>query len=226
MVNAVGREKVLNNVASNINLFLNDASRNWECLIVVFADEEKLPAEKLEVIPEKCSIFRSVGSGWGSNLLLLDPKILEFLFDYIFILLDDLFLLQNGPNAVDLTKAVLKMQTYNIDIFSPRVYGSTYEHMYSDLHKDGSDCLHEVQVLEIFATIYTMEMWRCMYHYFEPQNEGGWCYDRCASEFCPGALQVVDKKYATPFTGKDVAKPLKTENKGSFDICRKFNCNI
>lgn len=52
----------------------------------------------------------------------------------------------------------------------------------ASLYKIGHSC----EVIEIFATIFTLDAWKCWWNMLQPNlNPSGWGYDLCYTNLCP-----------------------------------------
>jgi hypothetical protein len=79
----------------------------------------------------------------------------------------------------------------NVSAITPAVQGATHGATSPKLFPAWNACVAHVPFIEIYATVFTNEGWRCFYHLLHHTGGGGWCYDLCFAHHC-GRQTAVD----------------------------------
>lgn len=115
-------------------------------------------------------------------------------YTHVMILLDDIQL----PYTFRLGELMNVMIRNNLSVISPTIIGATYPattcvfcrpRLRTDKGKvtkvSALHTGHKTQVIEIFATLFTLSAWSCWWNLLQPSlNSVGWGYDRCMYNFC------------------------------------------
>jgi hypothetical protein len=101
----------------------------------------------------------------------------------VMVLLDDAELVQSSFNF---QKMLQIMDTNQLMVASPRVQGAHCPTMHRnnkfDVHALDKAVGHESEVVEIFATLFTLDGWGCWHEMMDPENNPyGWGYDYVSS---------------------------------------------
>jgi len=191
--NAVGKTSNLELVKhSRKTSFIKD---EWDCVVFMYAFEDSIPEdhEILKALRDEldCSIPRMPGVMWGNFLQFITPTFADN-YDYVALILDDVFLPDRGDHKVDPGKLIEEMKANKIAVMSPGIVSDTYK--FSDiaraqgLHED----IVEVQFIETYVQFFTRESWSCFYNMLHYSGSRGWCYDMCLKQKCPEARLGID----------------------------------
>jgi hypothetical protein len=115
-------------------------------------------------------------------------------YTHVMILLDDIQL----PYTFRLSDMMSIMTRNNLSVISPTIIGATYPattctfckpRLRTEKGKTSklSDMRvgHKVEVIEIFATLFTLSAWRCWWDLLQPRlNSIGWAYDKHMYRYC------------------------------------------
>ena len=196
---------VINAVAKINNLPLVEHNRrhifksdSWDCIIFNVATDEMIPdsndyIQKLQDELE-CSIIRKPGSHWGDFLMFVLPSFVSN-YEYVTILLDDVYFPSEGKRALQPNKVVEKMKELNIGSMQPLVRGDTYNEVGISRGADAMDCILEVKEIEMYAQFFSRDAWECYYKMLDYEGPKGWCYDICMPEKCPDVVQAFDARF-------------------------------
>lgn len=184
--NALGRPSNLVLVEyARRNIF---PSHTWDCVAFMFAPEYMIPDSNVHLrtlIDELgCTIPRTPGIFWGHFLQYLLPTFTSK-YDYIAIVLDDIFMPDRGENAVNATKLIESMQKFDIDVITPAILGDTYNSIALSQSKRLENCIVERRFIETFVQIFSSHAWECFYKMLHHEGGRGWCYDFCFKKKCP-----------------------------------------
>lgn len=167
----------------------------WDCVAFMFAKEDRIPKnnENLKKLQNElqCTIPRTPGIFWGDFLQFMVP-VFTSNFDYIALVLDDIFMPIQGQYTVNATKLIERMETYDIDVIQPAIVGDTHS---SIKRADGNNmtrCIVEVPAIETYAQIFTKDAWECFYSMLDYDGSRGWCYDLCFKPHCPNLKLAID----------------------------------
>jgi len=251
--NAIGRvENLPLIVDSRSNIFPPSNTTyniSWDCVAFMYVSEKMIPDDNLYLLQLRkklnCTIVRSPGIHWGTFLLFLTPEFVSH-YQYISLILDDIYIPHSGTYAVNSTTIIHQMERLNIDVFSPSIVRDHHKTM-DPLFRMDEGCVVRIKTMETFVQIFTREAWNCFYKMLHHSGERGWCYDICYNQVCPNLTLAVDfhmrayhtdsydirKDYSNVLrgTGLEDYKPgNKIKELGYFDtdpyaICHKWNCN-
>ena len=194
--NALGRQQNLTLVEhSRRNIFKPD---EWDCVAFMFGKGDRIPDddEHLVVLRDElgCSISRTPSSitwDWGTFLQYISPTFVSN-YDYIALVLDDVFIPDRGSRAVNPNKLIKDMKTHNIDVMSPSIMGYSHGLRQVALDESVDGCLMEVDMLETFVQLFTRDAWECYFNMLHFTGGKGWCYDLCFQSQCPDFRMAQD----------------------------------
>ena len=193
--NALGRQHDLALVEhSRRNVF---KPGEWDCVAFMFGKGERIPDDDkhLSILRDElnCSISRSshMTWDWGTFLQYISPTFVSN-YDYVALVLDDMFIPDRGERKVDPTKLIGQMKKHNIDVMSPSIMGDS--HGFRQVAIDGNvdGCLMEVDMIETFVQLFSREAWDCYYNMLQFTGGRGWCYDICFQSQCPHLRMAQD----------------------------------
>jgi len=225
---AVGRKESLQAVSHNIYRHFS----GWDCIVFVWASEYDLSSnnsKEFQKIANMCTIKRHENMNWGDFLFKISPAMLkEKRYAYVAILLDDVWLPSKGNHVVLVPRLLARMAKNNIDVASPAVWGA---HRDTTMPKKwpSNKCIMSVHYVEIFFTIYTVDMWLCLYNtLLDKNNSGGWCYDKCLKLKCGGTHGIDYTMVAQhlqakpPFFSAGMVPHVGTD--GNLALCKRYGC--
>lgn len=191
--NAIGKR---NNIAliehARMNHFKPD---EWDCMAFMFQAEDQIPDDDTHlrklIDGLGCSIPRTPGIDWGNFLLALTPTFVSN-YDYLALVLDDAFLPDNGPNAINVYRLVEQMKEHDISIISPGVMGDSHKVIDVATELGYETCIAEVNMLESHVQLFTREAWECYYKMLHYSGVRGWCYNLCFKSQCPDMILAQD----------------------------------
>ena len=166
-------------ILHNIKFIEKSKSRDLEisCLMAVYKHP---PDSILHHINNVCSVTYYPSGNYVAYLKTLEPNLVKFGgFTHVMILLDDIELVQS---SFSFKKMLHIMDSKQLMVASPRVEGAHCPTMHRNQkfnvrsldHAVG----HESEVVEIFATVFTLEGWGCWHDMMDPENNPyGWGYD-------------------------------------------------
>jgi len=208
--NALGKRNNLVLVEdSRRNIF--QSSKGWDCIAFMFALEETIPDNDMHLKnlrdELKCTILRRPGFHWGDYLQLLAPPFVSS-YDYLALVLDDMFIPHQGENAVDADVLIQRMQTHDIDVISPGVVEDTHNFigMAESKKYNLKGCLAEVSMIETYVQIFSSDAWDCYYSMLHYSGSVGWCYDNCFKEKCPNLKLAFDFSMKAWHMDKSITK--------------------
>ncbi|GFH55556.1 hypothetical protein CTEN210_12032 [Chaetoceros tenuissimus] len=196
---------VINAVAKINNLPLVEHNRrhifkkdSWDCVIFSVATDELIPEsndyiQKLQNELE-CSIIRKPGSHWGDFLMFVLPSFVSN-YEYVTILLDDIYFPSEGKMALQPDKVIEKMKELNLGSMQPLIKGDTYNIPQSARWFKAIDCIFEAKMLELYAQFFSREAWECYYKMLDYEGSKGWCYDLCMPQECPDVKMAYDGRF-------------------------------
>jgi len=194
LINSIGRKENLK--LALYNKVTHFPSDSWACIAFVHADESTLPdtnhhLQKLEN-PNigNCQILRLPGTQWGHFLQFVPPALVSPSYNHVAILLDDIFLPEDGPSPIHVPTLLKHMKDYNLQSISPGVRGDHHGWMDPLGQREYQNCLMNVQAIEIYFQIFTAEGWECFYHLMHYSGGKGWCYDVCFKNVCGASLGI------------------------------------
>ena len=191
VVAALGSPSDLPLLASNLRHF---DPLLWDCLALAYAP---LP-QPMPHIGARCRVEMRLGWLWGSLLNLTTPA-LTASYSHVFVLLDDLVL---PPTTFNLTELVHIQQASGLDAISPTIAGASRGTMSpaqvpvwkTGTERPGAVCVHLVNVIELFATLFIEPAWRCFHSMFDNRvlhnatHAVAWGYDICFQAHCAHQL--------------------------------------
>lgn len=116
-------------------------------------------------------------------------------YEYVTILLDDVYFPSEGKRALQPNKVVEKMKELNIGSMQPLVRGDTYNEVRISQGAGAMDCILEVKEIELYAQFFSRDAWECYYKMLDYEGPKGWCYDICMPEKCPDIVQAFDARF-------------------------------
>ena len=178
VINAIGKINNLPLVEHNRrHIFKVDS---WDCIIFNVATDEMIPDSneyltKLENELE-CSIVRKPGSHWGDFLMFVLPSFVSN-YEYVTLLLDDIYLPSEGSMALDPDAVIQKMKELNIGSMQPVIINGSYYiiNQIKDMHAMG--CIVPIEKIETYVQFFSKEAWECFYEMLDYRGSKGWCYD-------------------------------------------------
>ena len=165
IVNAVGQRS---NLPLNVHAMDNHFSQDdWDCILFMYMNETVIPDDddnlwKLQQ-EERCAVIRTPGIPWGVFLQFLPPLLVNQ-YEYIAVLLDDIYLPRQGKRPINVPRLLSQMQTHNLSSITPGIVSDNHRVLNPNKHKDYQDCLVEVKFIETFFQIFTLPAWKCFYN--------------------------------------------------------------
>jgi hypothetical protein len=159
----------------------------WDCIVFVHLDESEISPDdqKVKEIGSKCTIVRLPGLYWSHFLMTLTPQLTQQ-YEYIAVVLDDLFAPAHGESAVNMTKLLQQMQQYNLSSISPSIMGAAWP---STLPQE--PCLWHVHQIETFFQIFSRDLFNCWRSFMHYSNRQGFCLDLCLDQqLCPSISRL------------------------------------
>lgn len=194
---------VFNALGARENLALVEHNRRkifkpdeWDCVAFMFANGEEIPDDDVHLKHLKddelaCTVVRKPGQHWGDFLQYITPVFVSN-YDYVALVLDDVFMPHDGQYAVNTTKLIERMQDHNVASIQPGMVGPTHDFMSIARTKRISQCLVSSTFIETYAQIFTRDAWECYYKMLDYTGGRGWCYDICFKKQCPGFTLAQD----------------------------------
>lgn len=233
---AVGRNESLRAVSHNVYRHFS----GWDCIVFVWASEEDLSSSnsaEFKKIASMCTIKRHVGMAWGDFLFEISPAMLKRkMYSHVAILLDDVWLPSEGEQVVSVPRLLASMKRNKLDLASPAVFGAHHDTT-TPKKWPTNKCIVSVHFVEIFLTVYTTDMWQCLYtSLLDKSNTGGWCYDKCLKKVCGGTHGVDYTMVAhhleeeTPLSLAKMAPqhvPRVPKHRGTYGniaLCKRYGC--
>ena len=197
VVAALGAQSRLPIVGESLRHF--DAAQ-WDCLALAYA---ALP-EPVPHVGSRCRLEMRPGWGWASLLNVTTPAVVAP-YSHVFVLLDDILLPKATFNLSTLLRA---MGATNVSVISPAVAGASRSSMSVMQRPQGGpppgkraigwwiqpdaepQCVRAAATIEAFATLFTVEAWRCYHSMFDNSvlhdatGAVGWGYDICFAPHC------------------------------------------
>mmetsp|Transcript_8542 Transcript_8542/g.23965 ORF Transcript_8542/g.23965 Transcript_8542/m.23965 type:complete len:352 (-) Transcript_8542:300-1355(-) len=248
---------VFNAIGRSSNLLLVEHSRrnifrknNWDCIAFMYSKEDQVADDNIHLRHLKdelgCSISRIPGLFWGDFLHFVSPTLVSN-YDYVSIVLDDVFIPHQGEHRVDTVDMIEKMKEYNIDVLSPGTINDTFGSVAKAKDQDLDGCIGEVDFIETFMQLFTREAWMCFFRMLHYTGSRGWYYDSKFKDFCPGLTFAHDfssrvwhmdktmtelpenEAEGTDLVGWKAEEPIKEfgyQNISGDAICPKIGCNV
>jgi hypothetical protein len=166
-------------ILQNLKFIEQSRSNDLEisCLLSMY---RKPPASVLHRVKDICRVTYYPTGNYVAYLKTLEPQIIKFGgFTHVMILLDDVELVQSSFNFKRLLQI---MDSERLMVASPRVEGAHCPTMHRntkfDIQSLDNAVGHESEVVEIFASVFTMDGWGCWHDMMDPENNPyGWGYD-------------------------------------------------
>ena len=196
---------VINAVAKINNLPLVEHNRrhifkkdSWDCVIFNVATDELIPdsndyIQKLQDELE-CSIIKKPGSHWGDFLMFVLPSFVSN-YEYVTILLDDIYFPNEGKMALQPDKVIDKMKEMNLGSMQPVIVGDTWGVVTQFGQIKAKDCIFEAKMIELYAQFFSRDAWECFYKMLDYEGSKGWCYDLCMPTQCPDVKMAYDGRF-------------------------------
>ena len=184
------RIKILMNNLKILNL--SRMHVQFSCLMFAYRHPTSHQRREIE---KYCDIEIYFHGNFASYMKAALPKLLvKSGYSHVMVLLDDLQL----PFTFRLDNMMAIMNRNNLSVISPTIIGATYPSTTCSfckprLRSDNAQTIpatylrvgHQVDVIEIFAAMFTMPAWDCWWRLLQPSlNSIGWGYDRCLKKFC------------------------------------------
>lgn len=166
---------------------------------MVYVDEMAQPRSGIEhsLLGTGCTVQRWPEGKWGQYMQMLPPVLLEG-YTHVAVVLDDVFI---PPQPFSVPDLLWMMGTYDLGVLSPVIIGGHHKSSWTGIEnrtqlrgKRRRKCLFLVQGVEIYATIFTVAAWSCMYSMLDYANPGGCGIDYCMYKRCPAVRIGVDRR--------------------------------
>ncbi len=190
---------VYNALGHHHNLALVEHSRRnifkpkkWDCVAFLSGvGGDKIPDDEEFLVTLRdelgCSISRPNGVvawDWGTFLQFITPTFVSN-YDYVALVLDDVFIPDRGNRAIDPKKMIQDMEKYGIDVMSPSILGDSHGLRQVAIDEGVDGCLMEVDMIDSFVQLFTRDAWECFFNMLAFTDGKGWCYDTCFQSQCP-----------------------------------------
>mmetsp|Transcript_25963 Transcript_25963/g.32677 ORF Transcript_25963/g.32677 Transcript_25963/m.32677 type:complete len:344 (+) Transcript_25963:65-1096(+) len=186
---------VYNSVGGANNLAFINHSRitafpkeDWDCLIFMYVKEDHISDDDIHLINLRenlgCTVPRTPGMLWGTFLQFITPTLVAN-YDYIALVLDDVFIPNQGKHPVNIDKMVKTMEERDIHVMTPGIIGDTYGFINKAQEQGLDECIAEASMIETYLQIFTRDAWECYYHMLHYTGAKGWWYDMCYKSECP-----------------------------------------
>ena len=172
---------------------------DWDCIAFLYVDDTIVPEDDFHLMQLQqptendsttCTVIRTPNVAWGVFLQYLAPPLVQQ-YEYIAVMLDDVFLPTAGPHPVRIPKLLESIEKYNLSSISPSIVGGTWDVMNGelDLHanyqgRSTRHCLVRPSMIETFSQIFTKQSWQCYYSFFHASAGRGWGLDFCFAQYC------------------------------------------
>ncbi len=207
---------VYNSLGRQHNLALVEHSRRnvfkkeeWDCVAFMFGTEERIPDNDEYLITLRdelgCSISRTPGVQWGNFLQFVTPTFVSN-YDYVALVLDDIFIPDRGKGIVNPNKMIENMKKFSIDVMSPSIVADGHGLREVAKRKGFDGCLMEVDMIETFVQFFSRDAWECYYKMLHYTGGKGWCYDLCFQSQCPDLRMAQDFSMISWHMDKGVAE--------------------
>ena len=123
------------------------------------------------------------GLRWSHYLSFLQPTLLKDKYDHVAILLDDIYLPKKDINLLLLLQSI---QKHKLSSISPSIHGAHQSSTQSKAAANTaiSNCLADVELIEVFFQIFTINAWECFHKPLHYSSGGGAPYDVCYAKKC------------------------------------------
>ena len=193
VIPGLGSKERLSIVVNNLKLLLNKlngTAPTWDCIVYVYAPRNE-PISSSSFWSQKsmynflsslCEIVENPFKLVTENLFMVQPALLKYGYQYIFILLDDCELM--GTPYFDLDKILYLMESNSLTVASPFVQlqfvvggGQQFRNILQTERQPGTEGYSSVYV-EIFAWVMTVPAYEALWRLLCPSiNPFGWGYD-------------------------------------------------
>ena len=154
----------------------------------MFAKEDRIPDDDkhLRTLIDElgCTIPRTPGSMWGDFLQFITPTFVSN-YEYVALVLDAIFIPDQGPHKVNATKMIENMEKHDIHVMQPGMVGDSRRVLNLAQAKGLDRCIVEVDYIETYVQVFTRDAWECYYKMLHYSGSRGWCYDICFKGQCP-----------------------------------------
>lgn len=161
----------------------------------MFAKEDRIPDDDkhLRTLIDElgCTIPRTPGSMWGDFLQFITPTFVSN-YEYVALVLDAIFIPDQGPHKVNATKVIENMEKHDIHVMQPGMVGDSRRVLNLAQAKGLDRCIVEVDYIETYVQVFTRDAWECYYKMLHYSGSRGWCYDICFKGQCPDLRQAQD----------------------------------
>lgn len=193
---------VFNALGKRSNLLLVEHSRRhifkaekWDCIAFMFAKEDHIPNNDTHLQQlrddQNCTILRMPKLMWGDFLQIITPTFISS-YEYITVVLDDIFIPDRGPHAVNADVMIDNMKSYNIQVMSPAVVGDSHNYIGKAKKRHMDNCIAQVDFIETYLQVFTRDAWKCYYQMLHYTGSRGWMYDLKFSDACPHLIFAQD----------------------------------
>jgi len=222
---------VINTIGKRNNLVLMEHARRnifsrdkWDCIAFMISNEEEVPNDDpyLRALQDelKCSVPRTPFLHWGDLLHFITPTLVSN-YNYVGLLLDDIFIPHEGEKAFKPDVLLERMKRYNIGSIQPSVENDTLGTIKTSRMRGLDECLAMSSIIETYLQFFTPEAWQCYYSNLHHKGSKGWCYDVCFKKNCPRFILAQDftmkvfhmdrKTERLPYHDKSVVVPANME---------------
>ncbi len=218
------QEDRLRIIRHNLRL-LRKEEIDLKCLMITYASPPLLVKDEIESF---CDLNPFYYSNYAAYLKTATPSLLEWgHFTHVFLLLDDVEL----DDSFKLIELLSTMQRNNLSVASPAIFGSvmgsTVWNSNSTTHRQFPNMYkrfkigHQVEVIEFFATLFTLQTWKCLWSIVDPTiNSAGWGYDTCLLNYCKEFIEDMKMGVANSmFATHDKRMKLATLSHSCGDSC-------
>lgn len=248
---------VFNAIGRPNNLLLVEHARQkifskdkWDCIAFMYSKEDRISDDNTHLQHLKgelgCSISRTPGLFWGDFLHFVSPTLVSN-YDYVSIVLDDVFIPHKGEHSVDALEMLGKMEKYGINVLSPGIINDTFGSVIKAQDQGLDGCVGETDYIETFVQIFTRDAWTCFFKMLHYTGSRGWYYDSKLKDFCPNLTFAYDfsawawhmdktmtelpetEVEGTDLVGWKAQNPITEfgyQNISGDAICPKIGCNV
>lgn len=178
-------------ILENIDI-IKKSSVEIKCVMFYYS----MPSNDVRnIIESLCSMEEYVHGNFGEYVKSLSPSIVNFGgFTHVMLLLDDVEL----GSKFEFITMFDAMFRNDLSVVSPAILGAhqgavTPRSSFSKKYHHGLRYKvgHFVDVIEIFATIFTLKAWKCFWDLVDPKiNSSGWGYDLYLSDYCKNKFNI------------------------------------
>jgi len=192
----------------------------WDCIAHMVSKEDTVPDDDphLRALIDEldCSVPRTPALYWGDLLQFITPTLVSK-YEYIALVLDDMFIPHEGERAFDANLFVERMKKYNIGVMQPAVDNDTWNTIAVSKNFGVNGCIAEVPFIETYLEVFSRDAWKCFYSNLHYIGSRGWCYDLCFKKTCSEFVTAQDftmityhmdqLKVTLPYNDKTVVIP-------------------